>query len=230
MIPWELLDSVATPGDQGQMSLHRRGQEYAIRIDGLDLMNSRMHGSEEVISELACAAMPTRSAAPGRPPCLLIGGLGMGFTLAAAIRSLPADAEIVVAELVSAVIAWNRGVLGHLAGHPLADRRVRIHEGDVRPLLVGAREQYDAIVLDVDNGPEGLSQSGNGWLYGRAGLAQAATALRPGGVLSVWSARGDDRFTERLRKAGFVTRVHRVTARTGGGGPRHSIWVARRSA
>ena len=219
MIPWELLDTAATP-DGTQMSLHRRGQEYSIRIDRKELMNSRQHGSEEAMARLACSGLTSDR------PRVLVGGLGMGFTLAATNACLPAGAHIGVAELVPAVIRWNRGPLGELAGYPLADPRVRVHQGDIRDLLQGAEGAWDVILLDVDNGPDGLTQESNRWLYGRKGLARLARALLPGGVLSVWSASPDRAFAQRLAATGFVPQTHTVRARANGKGPRHTVWVA----
>ncbi len=219
MIPWELLDTAPTP-DGSQMSLHRRGQEFSIRIDRQELMNSRQHGSEEAMARLACSDLTSER------PRVLVGGLGMGFTLAATNACLSAEAHIAVAELVPAVIRWNRGPLGELAGHPLADPRVQVHRGDIRDLLQRADATWDAILLDVDNGPDGLTQESNRWLYGRKGLARLARLLRPGGVLSVWSASPDRSFTQRLGATGFSARTHTVRARANGKGPKHTIWVA----
>lgn len=221
MIPWELVDTAPTP-DGGELSLHRRGQEYSIRIDRKELMNSRQHGSEEAMARLACGALS------GDRPRVLVGGLGMGFTLAATNACLGAGARIEVAELVPAVIRWNRGPLGVLASHPLDDPRVEVHRGDIRRVLEGAEAGYDAILLDVDNGPDGLTQQSNRWLYGREGLARLARALVPGGVLSVWSANPDRPFTQRLAATGFSAETHAVRARANGKGPKHTIWVATR--
>ena len=221
MIPWELLDTAATPDGRGQLTLHRRGQEYSIRVDRQELMNSRQHGSEEAMARLACAALTAREC-----PRVLVGGLGMGFTLAAANACLPKGAHIDVAELVGAVIRWNRGPLGALAGDPLADGRVRVHEGDIRRFLERGTEPWDAILLDVDNGPDGLTQGSNHGLYGRAGLARLSSALSPRGLLSVWSASADRSFERRLRAAGFHVQAHRVRARANGKGPLHTIWIA----
>ena len=221
MIPWELLDTAATT-DGTEMSLHRRGQEYSIRVDRQELMNSRQHGSEEAMARLACGGLTSER------PRILIGGLGMGFTLAAANACLPAGARIEVAELMPAVIRWNQGPLGDLAGHPLSDPRVQVHQGDIRGLLEGVEATWDVILLDVDNGPDGLTQESNRWLYGRKGLARLARALRPGGVLSVWSASPDRPFTQRLGATGFRSQTHTVRARPNGRGPRHTVWVATR--
>lgn len=214
MTRWELLDTASTPGG-GEMTLHRRHHELSIRIDGAELMNSRMHGSEEAMARLALGALPRR----GR---VLVGGLGMGFTLAAACAESGPSAQVTVCELMPAVVDWNRGVVGPLAGHPLEDPRVRVVVDDVRTQL-GRR--WDAILLDVDNGPEGLTQPENAWLYGSHGLAMLRRAL-PTGTLAVWSAHPDPAFTRRLGRAGFDAKCHTVRARANGKGPRHTIWVA----
>lgn len=223
MIPWELLDSAPVPGGGETLRLYRRGAEFSIRVDGCELMNSRVHGSEDTLAELACARLA------GRPsPTVLIGGLGMGYTAAAALERLGAQARMVVAELVPAVIAWNRGPLAGLAGHPLEDIRVSVREIDVARILKTEQQAYDAIVLDVDNGPEGLTRTGNDWLYTRAGLTAAHAALKPSGILAVWSATPDPAFSQLLRQTGFT--VEEVTARARGrkGGSRHLIWLAER--
>jgi spermidine synthase len=224
MIPWLLLDRTPVPGGDGELALYRRGEEYSIRITGRgELMNSRVHGSEDALAALACARLAGR-----RRPRLLIGGLGMGFTLAAALRALGPDAEVTVAELVPAVVAWNRGALGAAAGNPLRDPRVTVHELDVARIVRSARVNFDAILLDIDNGPEGLTRAANDWLYGSAGLDAAYAALRPEGILAVWSAGPDREFTDRLRRAGFEAEELRVRAHNKKGA-RHVIWLARRS-
>lgn len=216
---WELLDRAPTPDGRGELTLHRRGDELSIRCDGAELMNSRMHGSEEAMAAMACAGQPADVR-------VLVGGLGMGFTLAAACAAVGPAAVVEVAELVGAVVDWNRGPLGPLAGHPLDDPRVRVVVADVRE-RVRAAGAWDVILLDVDNGPGGLTQEGNGWLYGAAGLSHLRRALRPGGALAVWSAHPDEAFTRRLRGAGFDAAAHTVRARSNGKGPRHTIWLAR---
>jgi len=225
MIPWELIDSAKAPGG-GELRLYRRGREYSIQVNGNELMNSRVHGSEEALADLACAHIADRSS-----PRILIGGMGMGYTTAAALRRLGADGHVVVAELVPAVVEWNRGPLADLAGYPLDDDRVTVREQDVALVLRSEQQAYDAILLDVDNGPEAMTRRGNAWLYGRAGLEAASTALRPEGVLAVWSAGPDRAFTERLRLAGFEANEVRVPARgKGQGGQQHTIWLAVRGA
>ncbi len=220
MVPWILLGRAKTPDGQSEMKLMRRGDEYVIRVQGHELMNSRAHGSEEALAELSCANLPEKNS-----PRVLIGGLGMGFTLAAAIRVLPAKAIIEIAELVEAVVEWNKGPLGPLAGNPLDDKRVRVHIGDVRVPLKSAVHIYDAIILDIDNGPTPLTQASNQSLYGTRGLATMAKALKPGGTLSVWSAEPDERFTRRLEECGFSVTIERVRARTQAGST-HTIWLA----
>jgi spermidine synthase len=226
MIPWKLLDSAQVPGGGPGLRLYQRGEELSIRIVGRgELMNSRVHGSEEALADLTCARLAGRV-----HPRVLIGGLGMGFTLAAALRHLASDAEVVVAELVPAVVEWNRGPLAGVAGHPLEDRRVTVRVGDVAQILKAEARAYDAILLDVDNGPEGLTRRDNDWLYSLSGLSAAFAALRPGGVLAVWSAGPDRDFSERLRRVGFEPEEVRVRARANRKGGRHIIWLAGRAA
>jgi len=220
-----MLDSTRVPGDGGELCLYQRGAEFSIKITGRgELMNSRAHGSEDALAELTCARMVNST-----NPRLLIGGLGMGFTLAAALRCLGTQAQVVVAELVPGVVAWNRGVLGEPAGHPLRDPRVSVYEKDVARVMKAGTGTYDAILLDVDNGPEGLTRQENDWLYGEDGLNEACAALRAGGVLAVWSAGPDRAFLQRLHKTGFEVEETRVRAH-GSKGARHVIWFARRMA
>lgn len=221
MIPWELLDKVKVPGDGGEMTLYRRGEEFSIRVDRCELMNSRVYGSEEAMAELACARIGFR-------PRILIGGLGMGYTVATALKRLQRGSEIVVAELVPAVVAWNRGVLAHLAGRPLDDKRVIVRIADVGAIVREKREAYDAILLDVDNGPVGLTRRDNNWLYAPDGLAAAHAALRPEGVLAVWSAGPERVFTRRLRQAKFTVEEARVRSRGIHGGSQHVVWLAKK--
>ena len=225
MIPWQLIDTARAPGNGGELRLYRRDREYSIQVDGNELMNSRAHGSEEALAELACARVADRPS-----PRVLIGGMGMGYTTAAALRRLGAAGRVVVAELVPAVVEWNRGSLADLAGYPLHDDRVTVREVDVAHVLKTEQLAYDAILLDVDNGPEALTRKGNQWLYGRAGLEAAHAALRPAGVLAVWSAGPDQAFTRRLGQAGFQVQEVRVPARGAAGGSRHTIWLAGRDA
>jgi spermidine synthase len=223
MTPWILLDSAQVPGNGGELRLYQRGDEFSIKITGRgELMNSRVHGSEDALAEQTCARL-----AGCLKPRLLIGGLGMGFTLAAALRHVGDTAQLVVAELAPAVVAWNRGLLGECAGHPLQDPRVIVREKDVARVLKAGQQAYDAILLDVDNGPEGLTRKENDWLYGMDGLNAAYAALRPQGVLAVWSAGPDQGFSQRLRKVGFEVDEVRVHAH-GSKGARHIIWCAGR--
>lgn len=217
------IASARIPGDGGEIRLFAEGEHFSIKLaGGGDLMSTRMHGSEDALARLACEAIAGRAAAR-----VLIGGLGMGFTLAAAVALLPDDATVVVAELVPEVVEWNRGALGEHAGHPLRDARVDVQVGDVAALLRGQSNAFDAIVLDVDNGPGGLTQKANDWLYSIAGLGAAHAALRKGGVLAVWSAHEDRAFTTRLHQVGFDVHEHVVRAHANKGA-RHRVWLARR--
>jgi spermidine synthase len=225
MIPWEFLESAQVPGNGGELCLYRRGAEFSIRVGNRELMNSRVHGSEEALAELACVRVADRPR-----PRILIGGLGMGFTLAAALRRLGPEGRVVLAELVPAVVAWNRGPLAALAGHPLQDGRVTVREVDVAQILRATRQPYDAILLDVDNGPEGLARRENDWLYARPGLEAAHAALRPAGVLAVWSAAPNQVFAQRLRRVGFTVDEVHVPARSSRKGRRHTIWLAGRAS
>jgi spermidine synthase len=221
VIPWTHLDTAAIPGSREDLRLMQRGTEFSIRLGTNELMNSRLSGSEEALATISCARIE------GRPrPTMLIGGLGMGFTLRAALAVLPADAKVDVAELVPAVVAWARGPMAELFGDCLNDPRVRILEGDVGAVMRAAASAYDTILLDVDNGPEGLTRRANDALYDAQGLAVAKRALRPGGILTVWSQGPDAAFTKQLKKAGFSVEEVRVRASRGGGGARHVIWVA----
>lgn len=221
MIPWILLDTARVPGG-GELRLKRRGSEFSIMLGTNELMNSRLSGSEEALATLACERLRQR-----QRPRVLIGGLGMGFTLRAALKALPPDAQIVVAELVPAVVTWARGPMAEVFGDSLSDGRVEIREGDVRALIDTSRGIFDAILLDVDNGPEGLTRDTNDALYDPSGLASAHAALRPGGVLAVWSAAPNAEFTRRLRQAGFATDEVRVRAGRARGA-RHIVWLATR--
>ena len=219
----ELVDTALIPGNSGELQLFKCDAEYSISIKGSGvLMNTWAHQSEDALAELACRKISGRA-----QPRVLIGGLGMGFTLAAALRCLGADAEVVVAELVPGVVAWNRGVLGAYAGHPLRDERTRVREGDVARLLRSQRQAYDAILLDVDNGPNGLTRKKNDWLYSTDGLTDAYQALRPEGVLAVWSAATSRNFMGRLCKVGFKVKQSRVPEQDNKG-DLHAIWIAER--
>ena len=210
------------------LKLVRRGDEYLILTDGAVLMTSRMHGSEEALATLACEGMRARKQARA-----LIGGLGMGFTLRATLDLLPADASVVVAELVPAVVEWNRGPLGVLAGDPLKDARVRVETEDVGETLRNAGRkgsgQFDAVMLDVDNGPDAFTAANNARLYDERGIEVVRAALKTGGVLAVWAVREDRKFVERLQKGGFDVGVRRVRGRLEKGGPRHVVFLGRKS-
>jgi spermidine synthase len=219
MQPWELLGRTSTPaGDE--MTLMRRAGEYVIFASGKPLMSSRMHGSEEALATRGCAHLASHDA-----PWVLVGGLGMGFTLTATLAHVPAGATVVVAELVPGVVAWNDGPLGPLAGHPLRDPRVRVEVGDVAAVLRRSPGRFDAVLLDIDNGPDAFTTTGNQWLYGNAGVTTLREAVTPGGVVAVWSAWEDRKFEQRLRWAGFTVEVVRVRARLAAGGPRHVIFL-----
>jgi len=219
MIPWVHLDTATVPGG-GELKLMQRGGEFSITAGAITLMNSRMSGSEISLAEVACDHLR------GRKNCrMLIGGYGMGFTLRAALAGLGTDARIVVAELVPAVLDWARGPMAALTADCLADPRVSIRQGDVGDVIAAGRGGFDAILLDVDNGPDGLSRSGNDRLYNLRGLLTARAALRPKGVLAVWSAAPNRDFSDRLGHAGFA--VEEVKARANKGrGARHIIWIA----
>ncbi|MFB9981518.1 spermidine synthase [Mesorhizobium kowhaii] len=220
MIPWVQLDSAKTPDGGQELRLKRRGSEFSIMLGTNELMNSRLSGSEEALAKLSCQRI-----AGHRQPRILIGGLGMGFTLRAALAELGNDAGIVVAELVPAVVAWARGAMAEVFGDCLDDPRVTVQESDVSQLIRSEPAAWDAILLDVDNGPQGIVHKSNDALYSLQGLGAARTALKPGGVLAVWSQGPDSGFTRRLKQAGFV--VEEVNTRANGKrGARHVIWIA----
>ena len=223
MKPIELLGQ-ALSRDGTVLKLIRRSDEYVILANGKSLMSSRMHGSEEALATFAC-----RNIAALERPNVLIGGLGMGFTLRATLDLLPRDATVVVAEIVPAVVEWNRGPLAALAGHPLADARVRVEIDDVAVTLTSQRGHFDGVLLDVDNGPAAFSGSNNDGLYDDRGIAAAFAALKMGGVLAVWSAREDKKFEQRLRHGRFTVEVEHVRGRLKKGGPRHTIFLAHKS-
>ncbi len=206
------------------MKLIRRGDEYLILVNGAILMSNRMHGSEEALATFAFQRMRTLAR-----PSVLIGGLGMGFTLRATLDLLPSDAAVVVAELVPAVVEWNRGPLGPLAKHPLKHKRVRVETGDVAVTLSSRLGQFDAVLLDVDNGPAALTDSNNAGLYDSRGIAAAHASLKKTGVLAIWAAKEDRKFKQRLRDGGFDVQVQRPRGRLIKGGPRHTIFLARKS-
>lgn len=220
MIPWERLDAV-TLEDGVELKLNRRGAEYSIMLGTNELMNSRLSGSEEALASLVAARLEGRAA-----PRMLVGGLGMGFTLRAALKDLGEGAAITVAELVPQVIAWAKGPMAPVFGDCLDDARVSLHQGDVGELIRSGNGVWDAILLDVDNGPDGLTRQGNDALYTAQGLAFANRALVPGGIFSVWSSAPDPAFTRRLKQAGFSVDEVPTRASTRKRGARHMIWVA----
>lgn len=224
MIPWVQLDTAKTPDGDHALRLKQRGAEFSIMLGSNELMNSRLSGSEEALARLSCQRIAGR-----RQPKILIGGLGMGFTLRAAIAELGADAGIVVAELVPAVVAWARGPMASLFGGCLDDPRVTIREADVGQIIRSEASAWDAILLDVDNGPEGIVHKANDALYSVAGLISARAALKPGGVLAVWSQGSDSGFTRRLKQAGFAVEEAKVRA-NGKRGARQIIWIATNGA
>ncbi|QNA86520.1 spermidine synthase [Sphingomonas sp. So64.6b] len=221
MVPRELIDSAEIPGG-GVLKLFRRGDDWSIMLGGNELMSSRVRGSEEALATLALERIGRADAN------VLIGGLGMGFTLRAALAVLGARARLTVAELVPAVIDWAHGAMAAVHEGSLDDPRVVIIETDVGALIRAGSETYDAILLDVDNGPDGLTRGGNNALYSTRGLAAARSALRPGGVLAIWSAGADAAFARRLRD-GFAVEEMVVRSGSGGKGARHIIWLAERS-
>jgi spermidine synthase len=220
MIPRVLIDTALVPGG-GELRLVQRGDDFWIMLGANALMSTRLRGSEEALATLACERIA------GRPrPALLIGGLGMGFTLRAALGALGREARVVVSELVPAIVGWARGPMAAIHGGSLDDPRVEIVESDVGELIAAARSAYDAILLDVDNGPDALSRDSNDRLYDLAGLRRARAALRPGGVLAIWSAAPDRAFARRLGEAGFAVEEVTVRAHAGRSGAKHVIWLA----
>lgn len=219
MIPYRLIDKAFEAG--ATLRLYQRGDEFSIRVDKAgELMNSRAHHSEEVLAEVACRMIANR-----QQPHLLVGGLGMGFTLAAVLTHSRIDACITVSELIPAVVRWNRDFIGQLAGFPLADLRVNVIERDVGQVMQDGNNSFDAIMLDVDNGPGSFTHDDNDALYSLRGLKRAYEALKPGGVLTVWSATTDPAFTQRMIKAGFNVSEQRVGSHASKRGNRHHIWI-----
>lgn len=220
---WKLIDTAPIPGQGTELQLFQRSGELSIHIlGGGVLMSTWAHQSEDALAEQPC-----RKVAKREHPRVLIGGLGMGFTLAAALRCLRDNAEVVVAELVPGLVEWNRGALGAFAGNPLQDPRTTIRIGDVAKVIREQRQGFDAILLDVDNGPQGLTRKKNDWLYTTDGLTEAYRALRPGGILAVWSARPDREFQQRLKKVGYKVSQVRVREHQDQG-DLHAIWFAER--
>ena len=225
MNPWTLLDKAQPPGNGVELRLYQRDTEFSIRAGNYELMNSRVYGSEDTLAKLVCQKLTKHPRAR-----ILIGGLGMGYTLRSALNGLGAKAQVVVAELVPAVLQWNRGFLADLAGSPLDDNRVTIHEADVAQMIKTAKGDYNAILLDVDNGPQALTQKENDWLYSLEGLKTTFAALRPKGVLAIWSSGPEPAFVQRLRKVGFEVDEVGVRAREGRkGGAHHIVWIAMRN-
>jgi len=220
-----IIDSVLTP-DGREVVLHQRQKHFVIRVDDVELMSNRAYGSEEALARLGLEVLGPRAA-----PRVLVGGLGMGFTLRSVLDVLAhdPDARVLVAELFPTVIEWNRKWLGELARHPLDDPRVEVIAGDVGPLIARSTDAFDLVLLDVDNGPQPLTLDANHSLYTRRGIASMRSALRPGGVAAVWSAGHDVEFANRLQAGGFEVEVHQVTARPGGKGDRHVIFIGHRS-
>jgi spermidine synthase len=226
MKKWTTLGSAQIPNNGGILTLAQRDAEFSIRLSGIrgELMNSRVHGSEEALAQLGCARLGNASGAR-----VLVGGLGMGFTLAATLDIVAPSAVVTVAELIPEVVEWNRGPLGECAGQPLQDSRTRVHIGDVAELIAATESGFESVLLDVDNGPEGLTHSDNQWLYSLAGLRAIHRALSGEGTLAVWSAGPDPLFVIRLKKTGFHTSVRSVRARPGKGS-HHTIFLAKKGA
>ena len=224
--PWEIIDEAPVPGGDGTLYLMARGSEYRIRVDDRDLMSNREHGSEAGLADLACDRLERLDDAR-----ILVGGLGMGFTLAATLRRLGSSGSVTVAEISPAVVRWNRDHVAAAAKYPLRDPRVVVRVGDVGDLVENPPAPWSAILLDVDNGPRSLTRAYNGWLYSRQGLAAAYAALIPGGVLGIWSAKPDARFTRRLHQTGFDVEVLPFTEEgraTDDHSGTHILWMVRR--
>jgi spermidine synthase len=228
MPDWDVIDQEQIPGEDGVLYLMAQGDEYVIHVNGRELMGNTEHGSEDALAYLACDRLMDRDAAR-----VLVGGLGMGFTMAAALRRLGPEAVVTVAELIPAVVRWNREYLGAAANHPLRDKRAIVHIGDVADLVETPQRPWSAILLDVDNGPRALTRPYNAWLYGKKGLKAAYEALIPGGVLGIWSAAPDSNLTRRLRETHFEVEVvpHvELERKTQDESGVHVLWMARRPA
>jgi spermidine synthase len=223
LIPRTHLGTAHVPGGD-QLDLYSRGDDFMIVLDRNELMSTRMNGSEIALADMTLDRLVGKSA-----PHLLIGGYGMGFTLRAALARLDGEGRVSVAELVPEIIAWAKGPMASVADGCLDDPRVALIMGDVGQVIRSNAAAYDAILLDVDNGPDGLTRKGNDSLYSAVGLSAAKTALRPGGILAIWSAAPDKKFTQRLKDAGFAVEEVAVRGRTNGKGPRHVIWFARKN-
>lgn len=224
MKPLSKLATAIIPNNGGELTLFRREDEFSIRLSGVrgELMNSRLYNSEEELAKLGCAHIKEKDQAK-----VLVGGLGMGYTLAAALASVNANSQVTVAELILEVVEWNQGPLGECAGRPLSDERCKVRVGDIAELIKLEQPDFDAILLDVDNGPEGITHSNNNWLYSSRGLEALYNSLRPEGMLAVWSAGADVLFPIQLKKAGFIVTVRTVRARPGKGS-RHTIFLAQK--
>lgn len=222
MIQREKLATAQVPGGE-QMTLYRHDRDHMIVLGHNELMSTRKWGSEEALATLAIDKIGN-----AKQPSLLIGGYGMGFTLRAALKSLPPDGHVTVVELMPEIIEWARGPMAELTAGCLEDPRVTLVQSDVAPFIAGAHADYDAILLDVDNGPDGLVREDNNILYSTPGLRAAKRALTPDGVLAIWSAGPDPTFTRRLEKCDFVVDEVKVASRSNGKGPKHVIWFARK--
>ena len=220
MIPRELLDTAIVPGGGEELRLVRRGKDYMIVLDRNELMNSRMSGSEEALATMTIERLGRRDGH------VLIGGYGMGFTLRASCGALDTQGRITVVELVPEIVSWAKSYMADMTGDWLDDPRVDLVIGDVADAI--RYGGYDAILLDVDNGPDGLTRKANNRLYSANGLGAARAALNPGGILAVWSAAPDSKFTQRLSDAGFAVDEVTLTARPNNKGPRHTIWFAKK--
>jgi spermidine synthase len=224
MTPWVKLGTAQIPNNGGELTFSQRGDEFSIRLSGIrgELMNSRVYNSEQELAQLGCAYIKSTPNAH-----VLVGGLGMGYTLAAALKAVTPSSTVTVAELIPEVHIWNQGPLGKCANNPLQDPRTQVKIGDVKYLLNMQTPTYDAILLDVDNGPEGLTHSDNNWIYSEAGLKDIYQVLRPNGMLAIWSAGPDYLFTVRLKKAGYEVRTQIARSRKGKGS-KHTIFLARK--
>lgn len=225
MIPSTLLGTASIPNNGGVLRLTQHGSDFSIHLEGVrgELMNTRKHCSELALAELGCAHIQGKANTR-----VLVGGLGMGFTLAAALKAISPCSQVVVAELVPEVVEWNKGPLGECAGRPLDDDRVEVHPGDVAVLFKSKQATYDAVLLDVDNGPEGFTQADNNNLYSMISLQAIRQTIRAGGVLAIWSAWHDPAFTTQLKKVGFKVDTKTVRAHKGKGS-RHTIYLARKT-
>jgi spermidine synthase len=224
MIPWILVEKVSTNEQNKELKLYQRDSEYSIKIGNYELMNSRAHSSEDELGRLTCLKIKKQSQQK-----ILIGGLGMGFTLRVALNNLKPNAQVIMAELLPVVIKWNRENLSHLAKNPLSDKRVTVYEGDVVTKIREQQNYYHAIILDVDNGPQGLTQTENNCLYSNRGLKSAYDALQTDGVLAIWSAASDDSFVKRLEKVGFTVTEERLRIKHGPkGGGQAVVWIAQK--